>query len=422
MNIVLLGLSHKTAPVEVRERLAFSDNRLPDALANLVDQDALDEGVIVSTCNRVELIASAPAGAEKGIDRLKHFLCEFHELPFTAIHSHLYLHSDSDAIKHLFRVASALDSMVLGESQILGQVKEAYRCAIEAGTVGRVLSQLMHRTISVAKRVRTETGVALHPVSISSVAVELANKIFGGLSEKTVMLVGAGEMAELAAQSLMLAGAHKLLIANRTAEKAANLANQYNGGAVSFEAFYETLPAVDIVICSTGASDYVIRPDETRRSLKSRRKGPLLFIDISVPRNIDPGIAKLENAFLFDIDDLDGVMKANLREREREAQSAEAIIETETQNFIKHLRAIDIGPQVIEVKEIISQLAHNELKRHRKRLGALNAEQEAAIVEILIPALVNKLSHPLITHLRATARNEEPTNTLEELRKLVRLD
>jgi glutamyl-tRNA reductase len=415
-------LSHKTAPVEVRERLAFSEARLPDALANLVDQENLDEGVIVSTCNRVELIASAPAGVDKGIDRLKNFLYEFHELPVKAIDNHLYLHADTEAIKHLFRVTSALDSMVLGESQILGQVKDAYRCAMEAGTVGRVLSQLMHRAISVAKRVRTETGVAQHPVSISSVAVELASKIFGELTEKTVMLMGAGEMAELAAQSLMQAGAHKLLIANRTAEKAASLASLYSGGTISFEAFYETLPAVDIVICSTGARDYVIRPEETRRALKSRRKGPLLFIDISVPRNIDPGLAKLESAFLFDIDDLEGVMKSNLREREREAHSAEAIIESETQNFIKHLRAIDIGPQVIEVKEIIRQLAHNELKRNRKRLGALNAEQEAAIAEVLIPALVNKLSHPLIAHLRATARNEEPADTLEELRKLVRLD
>jgi glutamyl-tRNA reductase len=270
--------------------------------------------------------------------------------------------------------------------------------------------------------VRTETGVALHPVSISSVAVELANKIFGELSEKTVMLVGAGEMAELAAQSLMQAGAHKLLIANRTAEKAASLALEYSGAAISFEAFYEMLPVVDIAICSTGAQDYVIRTDETRRAMKSRRKGPILFIDISVPRNIDPSIAKLENSFLFDIDDLDGVMKSNLREREREAHSAEAIIESETQNFIKQLRSIDIGPQVIEVKEIIRQLAVNELKRNRKRLGALNAEQEAVITEILIPALVNKLSHPLITHLRATARNEEATNPLEELRKLVRMD
>jgi glutamyl-tRNA reductase len=422
MNIVLIGLSHKTAPIEVRERLAFNEPRLSDALVNLVDQESVDEGLIVSTCNRVELIATAPAGVDKGIDRLKTFLCDFHQLPFHSIHHHLYLHADTEAIKHLFRVASALDSMVLGESQILGQVKEAYRSAIEAGTVGRVLSQLMHRAISVAKRVRSETGVALHPVSISSVAVELARKIFGDLAGKTVMLVGAGEMAELAAQNLMQAGAHKLLVTNRTAEKATHLANEFGGGAVSFEAFYDVLPSVDIVICSTGASDYVIRAEETRRVLKSRRKGPLLCIDISVPRNIDPEIANLDNAFLFDIDDLDGAVQANLREREREACSAEAIIETETLNFIKHLRSIDIGPRVIEVKEILAQLAHNELKRHRKRLGALSEEQEAAIAEILIPALVNKLSHPLIAHLRATARNEEPADTLEELRKLIRID
>jgi glutamyl-tRNA reductase len=406
----------------VRERLAFNATRLPEALGNLVDQESVDEGLIVSTCNRVELIATAPAGVEKGLTRLKDFLCDFHELSFQAIDNHLYHHANSDAIRHLFRVASALDSMVLGESQILGQIKDAYRTAIEAGTVGRVLSQLMHRAISVAKRVRTETAVAQHPVSVSSVAVELGRKIFGELSGKTVMLVGAGEMAELAAQNLMQAGASKLLVTNRTAEKAASLANQFGGGAVSFEAFYDVLPSVDIVICSTGAPDYLIRPEETRRALKSRRKGPLLFVDISVPRNIDPNIANLDSVFLFDIDDMDGAVQANLREREREASNAEIIIETEAQNFVKHLRSLDIGPRVIEVKEIITQLAHNELKRHHKRLGALTEEQEAAITEILIPALVNKLSHPLITHLRATARNEEPTDTLEELRKMIRID
>ncbi len=353
MNIVLIGLSHKTAPIEVRERLAFNDSRLSEALSNLVDQDCVDEGLIVSTCNRVELIATAPAGVDKAIDRLKNFLCDFHQLPFHSIHSHLYLHADSDAIKHLFRVASALDSMVLGESQILGQVKDAYRSAIEAGTVGRVLSQLMHRAISVAKRVRTETGVSLHPVSISSVAVELARKIFGDLSGKTVMLVGAGEMAELAAQNLMQAGAHKLLITNRTAEKAANLAHEFGGGTVSFEAFYDVLPSVDIVICSTGSPDYVIRPEETRRALKARRKGPVLFIDISVPRNIDPNISNLDSAFLFDIDDLDGAVQANLREREHEVA----------------LRGAGCWCRLLPPREVLQTMQYlGALRRHRAHL------------------------------------------------------
>ncbi|HEX8186638.1 MAG TPA: glutamyl-tRNA reductase [Blastocatellia bacterium] len=422
MNIVLIGLSHKTAPVEMRERLAFNESRLPDALANLVDQEALDEGIIVSTCNRVELVASAPAGAERGINRLEGFLCNFHQLQPNALNGLLYRHADKEAIKHLFRVASSLDSMVLGESQILGQVKEAYQQAVDAGTVGRVLSQLMHRTINVAKRIRTETGVAQNPVSVSSVAVELARKIFEDLKDKTVLLVGAGEMGELAARNLIESGTGKLIVTNRTVERAEEIARKFDGGAVSFEALYDVLPSADIVLCSTGAPDYVIRPAETKKALKARKRGPLLFIDISVPRNIDPAIANLDNAFLFDVDDLDSVVKTNLREREKEALAAEAIIESEVEQFLKQLRALDIGPVVLEVKQFLSEMAVTEFKRTRKRMGALTAEQELAIQNILIPALVNKLSHPMIVHLRNAASNGEPTQVVEELRKMIRID
>src|SRR5712692_8646928 len=215
MNIVLVGLSHKTAPLEMRERLAFGESLLSDALARLIEKDLLDEGLIVSTCNRVELIAST-SYADRGMDCLADFLSDFHHLPPNTLNGHVYKHADAYAVKHLFRVASSLDSMIVGESQILGQVKEAYQHAIDAGTIGRVLSQLMHRTLSVAKRVRTETGVAQNPVSISSVAVELAKKIFQDLSDKTVLLVGAGEMGELAARSLIEAGTRKLIVTNRT--------------------------------------------------------------------------------------------------------------------------------------------------------------------------------------------------------------
>ncbi|HXG64470.1 MAG TPA: glutamyl-tRNA reductase [Blastocatellia bacterium] len=422
MNIVLVGLSHKTAPVEVRERVAFNPPSITDALSRMVCQGALDEGLIVSTCNRVELVASAPAGSQEGLHCLTEFFCNFHELSPAAISPHLYQFADADAVKHVFRVASSLDSMVVGESQILGQVKEAYQHAVSVGTVGRVLSQLMQRAISVAKRVRTETAIAQNPVSISSVAVELARKIFGDFSDNTVMLVGAGEMAELAARKLMEAGTSKLIVTNRTAARAEEVAREFGGGAVNFEAFYDVLPAADIVICSTGAPDYVIRPEETRRALKQRRRGPVLFIDISVPRNIDPEISGLDNAFLFDIDDLQAVVQTNIKEREREARNAETIIETEVGQFIKQLRALDIGNSVAEVKQLIGQMALGEFKRHRKRLGDLSPEQEAAIQEVIIPALVNKLSHPVIVHLRTAARNGETTEVLNELRKMIRID
>lgn len=422
MNIVLVGLSHKTAPLDMRERLAFGEPLLSDALSRLVDQELVDEGLIVSTCNRVELIASTPAGADQGLDCLAGFLSDFHQLPPNTLNGHIYKHADTSAIKHVFRVASSLDSLVVGESQILGQVKEAYQHAINAGTIGRVLSQLMHRTLSVAKRIRTETGVALNPVSVSSVAVELARKIFGDLSDKTVLLVGAGEMGELAARSLIEAGTTRLIVTNRTAGRAEEIAAKYSGGAVNFEAFYDILPSADIVVCSTGAPDYVIRPAETKRALKSRKKGPLLFIDISVPRNIDPGLAALENAFLFDVDDLDSIVKTNMKEREREARQAESIIDAEVEQFVEQLRSIDIGPAVVEVKELLAQIVMGEFKRNRKRLGELSREQETAIEEILIPALVNKLSHPMIVHIRNAARDKKPSQMMDELRKMIRID
>ncbi|MGA9770904.1 MAG: glutamyl-tRNA reductase [Blastocatellia bacterium] len=422
MNIVLIGLSHKTAPVEMRERLAFNESRLHDALAVLVDQDAVDEGLIVSTCNRVELLASAPAGADRGLNRLTDFLCSYHDLQPNTLNGHLYAHADTEAIKHIFRVASSLDSMIVGESQILGQVKEAYQSAVDAGTVGRVLSQLMNRTINVAKRIRTETAVAQNPVSVSSVAVELARKIFSDLSDKTVLLVGAGEMGELAARSLVDAGTSKLIVTNRTAERSEEIARKFGSNAVNFESFYDVLPSADIVLCSTGAPGYVIQPAETKKALKSRKRGPLLFIDISVPRNIDPAVAELDNTFLFDVDDLESVVKSNLREREREATLAEAIIEFEVEGFMSHLRSLDLGPVVVEVKQLLAKMALSEYKRNRKRLGALNSEQEAAIQDILLPALVNKLSHPVIVHLRHAARNGETSEVLDELRKLIRID
>jgi glutamyl-tRNA reductase len=422
MNIVLVGLSHKTAPLAMRERLAFAESQLADALSRLVDQKTVDEGLIVSTCNRVELIASTPAGADRGLECLADFLRDFHQLAPDTLNGHIYKHADTSAIKHLFRVASSLDSLVVGESQILGQVKEAYQHAIDAGTIGRVLSQLMHRALSVAKRVRTETGIAQNPVSISSVAVELARKIFGDLTDKTVLLVGAGEMGELTARNLIDSGTSKLIVTNRTAERAEEVASKFSGGAVNFEAFYDVLPSADIVICSTGAPDFVIHPAETKRALKSRKKGPVLFVDISVPRNIDPRLAALENVFLFDVDDLDSIVQVNIRERETEARQAESIIDAEVERFIEQLRALDIGPAVVEVKELLTQIVIGEFRRNRRRLGELSHQQETAIEEVLIPALVNKLSHPMIVHLRNAARDGKPTQMMDELRRMIRID
>jgi glutamyl-tRNA reductase len=400
MSIVLVGLNHKTAPVEVRERLAFSDEALAESLRALVDGEVVREGLIVSTCNRVEILAAAarPKG-EDAVGRLSEFLSRARSVPVELFSGHLYTHADEAAVRHVFRVASSLDSMVVGEPQVLGQVRHAYSLAVEAGTAGRVLHKLVHHALRVAKRVRTETGIAASAVSISFTAVELGRKIFGSLKGATVLLVGAGEMAELAAQHLAAAGAARVLVANRTYETAQKLAAKFGGEAVEFGALEETLAQADIVICSTGAREYIVTPEMAERARAARRNRPAFFIDISVPRNVDPSVARLDNLFVFDVDDLEAVVASNIREREREAERAELIVESEVMQFQQALRALDIGPTVGALKEKLRRIAQEEFERQRNRLGDLTPEQEQA-VEALLMSAVNKISHPVIHRMR----------------------
>ncbi|HLM56039.1 MAG TPA: glutamyl-tRNA reductase [Pyrinomonadaceae bacterium] len=400
MSIVLVGLNHKTAPVEVRERLAFTDEACADSLRALVDGEVVREGLIVSTCNRVEILAEAPG--QKGADaaeRLGRFLSETRSVPPDIFSAHLYSHADDAAVRHLFRVASSLDSMVVGEPQVLGQVRHAYSLAVEAGTAGRVLHRLVHHALRVAKRVRTETGIAASAVSISYTAVELGKKIFGSLKGAAVLLVGAGEMAELAAQHLAGAGATRVLVANRTYETARQLALRFGGEAVEFGSLAEHLADADVVICSTAAPTYVITPEMAARAREARRNRPAFFIDISVPRNVDPEVGKIGNLFVFDVDDLEAVIASNIREREREAERAELIVESEVMQFQQTLRGLDIGPTVGALKEKMRSIAQEEFRRQRARLGDLTPEQERAI-EAMLLAAVNKISHPVINRLR----------------------
>ncbi|MCA1636473.1 MAG: glutamyl-tRNA reductase [Acidobacteria bacterium] len=400
MAIVLVGLNHKTAPVEVRERLAFTDKACAESLHALVDGEVVSEGLIVSTCNRVEILASATgeSGVE-AVSRLSRFLCEAGSLAPAAFAEHLYTHAEESAVRHVFRVASSLDSMVVGEPQVLGQVRRAYSLAVEAGTAGRVLHRLIHHTLRVAKRVRTETGIAASAVSISYTAVELGRKIFGSLKGSTVLLVGAGEMAELAAQHLVGAGASRILVANRTFEAAQKLALQFDGEAIEFGAMAGALAEADIVICSTGASEFVITLELAQAAREARRNRPAFFIDISVPRNVDPAVGKLGNLFVFDMDDLEAVVASNIREREREAERAELIVESEVMQFQQALRNLDIGPAVGALKDKLRGIAEDEFRRHRPRLGELTPEQERAIEALLLSA-VNKISHPVIHRMR----------------------
>ena len=417
MSIVLVGINHKTAPVEIRELLVFSEVACAEGLRALVDGEIVREGLIVSTCNRVEIVA-ATANDQflQGAERITDFLSNSRSLPRESFAPHVYQHLDDQAVRHLFRVASSLDSMVVGEPQVLGQVRRAYSVALEVGTAGRVLNRLVHHALHVAKRVRAETGIAASAVSISYMAVELGKKIFGSLKGRTVLLIGAGEMAELSARHLMNAGVSRVLVTNRTKAAADRLAADFQGEAVRFDALTESLATADIVICSTGADQYVVTAELARAALERRRNRPAFFIDISVPRNIDPAVGKLPNLFVFDIDDLESVISSNIREREHEAQRAELIVDSEVMQFQQALRALDIGPTLGALRQKLQDIARAELGRHRSRLGELSEDQEKAI-EALMLATVNKVSHPVLNHMRRayTASDDDTIQAWREI-------
>lgn len=402
MSIVLLGINHHTAPVEVREQLAFTEAELPDALQAMIESQAAQECLIVSTCNRVEVIAETADA-----NQLRDFVYELKRLPLNCFNSHLMQLTDAEAIKHTFRVASSLDSMIVGEPQILGQVKDAFHAAQTIGTVGHTLTRLMNRAFAVAKKVRNETGIAANAVSISYVAVELARKVFDTLDGTTVMLLGAGEMAELAAKHFITNGAKKLLIANRTYEKAQALAAELNGEAVPFETLDKRLAEADIVLCSTGATHHLITSKQIEQVLENRRYRPIFLIDISVPRNIDPAISHLDNAFVFDIDDLEAVAEANLQERQREAERAELIVTAEAERFAASLAEGNLNQVIGVFRREVHQIATAELERTRKRLGELTPEQEDAI-QIMLNSIVNKFTHPIIKQLRESEDGHSP--------------
>ena len=400
MSIVLVGINHKSAPVEVRELLAFTEDACATGLRALVDGNVVREGLIVSTCNRVEVLAeTASERLSDTIERVSQFLSKTDSLPRSFFETHLYQHTDDEAIRHLFRVTSSLDSMVVGEPQVLGQVRRAYSIALEAGTAGRILNRLVHHAFRVAKRVRTETGIGANAVSISYMAVELGKKIFNSLEGRTALLIGAGEMAELSARHLLNAGVSRVLLANRTEERAGRLAAELGGEPVNFDELTDHLAEADIIICSTAADEYLITEQMARAALSKRRNRPSFFIDISVPRNIDPAVGKIPNVFVFDIDDLESVISSNIREREREAERAELIVESEIMQFQQTLRVLDIGPTIGALRNKLQDIAKGELARQRNRLGPLTAEQEAAIQALLV-STVNKISHPLLSHMR----------------------
>src|SRR6266566_2420418 len=412
MQLALVGISHKTAPVEIRERLAFNSEALRSALTALVGRQEITEAMILSTCNRVEVVAESPD------DRLiREFLCEFHQIPHDSVSKHFYSFRNADAIRHVFRVAASLDSMMIGEPQILGQVKEAYRIAADAGTVGMHLSALMNRAFAVAKKVRNETGISQSAVSVSYAAVELARKIFGDLTGKTVMIIGASKMGELAAKHLRRNGVSSVLVTNRTFERAVELAKVFEGAAVPFEHFTDHMDRADIVISSTGAPHFIITKTLAEQIIHRRKNNPMFFIDIAVPRDIDPMVNEIDNAFLYDIDDLQQVIDANLKERMKEALRAEEIVDKEVEAFCSKMQSREVVPTIVQLRDTIEKLRRDEIERNRRHLKDLSPEQQAAVDQIN-KSLVNKILHTPIEQLKHLTHDPQGPDIAGLIRKI----
>lgn len=417
MQLSLVGLSHHTAPIEVRERLHFPEKDLPAALHALVERDAVEEAIILSTCNRVEILARLADDADAR-SLLGDFLSRQRRVARDLLDKHLYHHSQREAVRHIFRVAASLDSMIVGEPQVLGQVKAAYATGRAVGTVGGILDEVLAHAFATAKKVRTETGVAASAVSVSYAAVELARKIFGSLEGKTVFLIGAGKMSELAARHLRRSGARAIFVANRTLARAQELAKELGGETVRFDELLSFVSRADIVISSTGAPVYIIKKEHGARFLAERRNRPMFFIDIAVPRDIDPALNKLNNIFLYDIDDLQQVVEANLRQRQREALRGEEIVEREVDRLLGRLKRLEVAPTIAALQEHLHGLRQQELER--ARLRDLSPKQRTAVEE-MTRRLVNKILHGPIAELKRLPQEPDGLKLTEFARRLFRL-
>jgi glutamyl-tRNA reductase len=420
MKIINIGMNHETAPVELRECLATDPENTVRALALMRDLECIKEGLFISTCNRVEaLIATESAkDAEKSVISL---MAKLGNMPKESFSSNLYTNEDRDAVMHIFRVASSIDSMIVGEPQILGQIKEAYAEATRQKTSGVILNRLMHRAFHVAKRVRTETEICEAAVSISYAAVELAKKIFRVLEGKKVLLIGAGEMAELAAKHLMAQGVSSMVVANRTFERAVEVAGLFKARPISFDEIGVQLLEVDIVVTSTASKEYVITYDQVKHSLRKRRNRPLFFIDIAVPRDVEPKINDLENVYVYDIDDLKGIIDINMAQRQQEAVKAERIVQEEAGKFERWLETLAVVPTIVSLRDKADSIIQAELKKSFSALCHLTPDQKEA-VHTLARSIAEKMMNDPIVFLKKKAGRESLNTYLDVTRKLFSLD
>lgn len=422
MHIVVVGLNHKAAPVEIREKLAFTGDSLEEALREFVPNDGNGkqgyavEGVNLSTCNRTEIYALAKE-VDSGYEAIRRFMADFHRLPQGEFADYLYAYDDREAVAHLFAVAAGIDSMIVGEPQILGQVRDAFLEASAQKAAGGVLSALFRQAIHVGKRARTETGISQSTVSVSYAAVELAKKIFGDLGSRQVLLIGAGRMSELTAKNLVDNGVEGIIVANRTYQRAAGLAERFGGRAIGFAGIGHALWTADIVISSTEAPHFIIKPEMVREAMRMRRNRPLFLIDIAVPRDIDPAVLRIENTCLYDIDDLQAVVEANIRERQKEVSKVEAIIHEEVAKFMAWVRSLEVVPTIIDLRNHAEEIRCAELTKTLRRLGDFS-EREENIINALTIGIVNKMLHQPTIQLKKHADDNNGYLYTETIREL----
>ena len=418
-DIILIGINHKTAPVELRECIAFSEDESASALQTLSRKPHIKELLLFSTCNRVEVLV-VTENKREAIDSTKDYIAEVNKIPRQAFEDSLYIHEGDEAVRHVFRVASSLDSMVVGEPQILGQVKDAYRLATETKVSGVILNRLLHRTFFVAKRIRTETGIGGHAVSISYAAVELGRKIFGSLERKNVLLVGAGEMAELAVEHLIRNKVGDIYVANRTFENGVELARRFNGQALRFEEIADCLKVVDIIISSTGSPDFVITRDQVKGVIRIRRNRPIFFIDIAVPRDIDPQVNRLSNSYVYDIDDLQGVIDENIEDRQKEAIKGERIVDEAVIQFRDWSASLEVVPTIVALRNKLESIAETEIKKTLQSNKI--PESGAQPIKKMADSLINKILHHPTVFLKRNSMTGDKSNHIDLVRKLFKLD
>lgn len=421
MTLIAFGINHKTAPVDIREKVAFAPEKMEQALHDCVKKGEVSEAAIVSTCNRTELYFNLheKEAKENDISGLLDWFCHYHHLKKEDIEPYIYLHSNNDAVQHILRVASGLDSLVLGEPQILGQIKDAYSTANQAGTIGRQLNRLFQHTFSVAKQVRTDTAIGANPVSVAFAAVSLSKRIFANLSEHTALLIGAGETTELVAQHLSNQGVKKIIVANRTVERAQVLANQFEGEAIALSDMPERLVEADIIIASTASQLPILGKGAVERALKQRKHRPMFMVDIAVPRDIEPEVGELDDVYLYTVDDLHEVIEEGRQSREEAAVQAEEIIVNQVEHFMGWLRSLNGVDTIRAFREQAEEKRDEQLAAAHKQLAAGKDPEE--VMNELARTLTNKLIHEPSAQLNQAAYSGRK-EILETARELFNLE